>query len=268
MTNAFSSKQYKIINTRQLTENVRLIRVKSDINPMPGQFFQVSIPGIGECPLASCSYNNKFIDILLKNAGNLSSQIFKMKTNESISIRGPYGNGFPIEKIKNKNIIIIAGGTGIAPVASFIEYIDKNRKDFKDIFIYFGFRDDKNILLKDRINKYKKKFKLRIALSETRIHEYEKGFVQDIMDKHKPETENTVALLCGPEPMMYAVTQELKKLEIKNNNIFWSMERRMECGFGSCGRCQIQDLYVCRDGPVFSYDIIKPRLDNEESNEK
>jgi len=88
------------------------------------------------------------------------------------------------------------------------------------------------------------------------------------MDKHKPNTENTIALLCGPEMMMNVATNELSKLGIRNKNIYWSMERRMECAFGSCGRCQIQDLYVCKDGPIFRYDIIKPRLDNENSSNK
>jgi anaerobic sulfite reductase subunit B len=266
---------YKIESIKELTKDVKLFRVKCNLNPRPGQFLQVSIPGIGECPLASCSYNNEKIDLLARNAGNVTSALFQLKKEDKIFIRGPYGRGFHIEALKNHNLIMIAGGTGIAPVTSLIDYVEKNKKDFKKIFIYFGFRNQKYVLLKDRIKKWKKEFNLYIGLSDKIIKKtneenfnYEIGFVQDIMEKHKPETENTIALLCGPEPMMNAVTNELNKLGIKNNKIYWSMERRMECGFGNCGRCLIQDVYVCKDGPVFRYDFIKPRIDNENSNNR
>ncbi|MDH3353126.1 MAG: Ni/Fe hydrogenase subunit gamma, partial [Nanoarchaeota archaeon] len=122
---------------------------------------------------------------------------------------------------------------------------------------------------KERIKKWEKKFNLFIGLSnDPDSHEYEKGFINEIMEKHKPTIENTTALLCGPEGMMSAATKELNKLGIQNKSIYWSMERRMECAFGSCGRCQIQDLYVCKDGPIFQYSKIKPRLDNENSSQE
>lgn len=261
----YKTKPYIIENIKEYTEDVKLFKIKSNLNPMPGQFIEVSLPGIGECPLASCSYNNKSIDMLTRNAGNVTSAIFQLKKNDKVFIRGPYGKGFPIEELKNKNLILIAGGTGIAPITSLIDFIEKNRKNFKEIFIYFGFRDEKHILLNDRIKIWKKNFKFYLGLSNDPLtNKYEKGFVQEIIEKHKPEIKNTVALLCGPEIMMDTVTKELNKLGISNNSIYWSLERRMECGFGSCGRCQIQDLYVCKDGPVFRYDIIKPRIDNEQ----
>jgi sulfite reductase subunit B len=263
---SYLSKPYKITEIKTFTDDIKLFRIKCNLNPSPGQFIEVSIPGVGECPLASCSYNKGYVDLLTKNAGNVTSAIFKLSKNEPVLIRGPYGKGFPIKELKNNNLIMIAGGTGIAPVTSLIDYVEKNRKDFKEVFIYFGFRDEKHILLKDKIKEWKNKFKMYTGLSEdNKSTEYEKGFIQEIIEKHKPKTEKTVALLCGPEIMMDAVTKELNKLGLKNDKIYWSMERRMECGFGSCGRCQIQDLYVCKDGPVFRYDIIKPRIENEQS---
>ena len=265
----YNSKKYKIENIKKESSDVKLIKVKCNLNPSPGRFFEISIPGIGECPLASCIYDKNHINILLKNAGNVTSQIFNLEKNDYLYIRGPYGNGFPIEKLKNKNLILVAGGTGIAPITSMINYIEKNKKDFKKIFIYFGFRDKENILLKEKIKKWKKIFNVYVGLSEKNDYpECEKGFIEEIIKNHKPEINNTIAVLCGPEIMMQCVTSELNKEGLQNNKIYWSMERRMECAFGSCGRCQIQDLYVCKDGPVFRYDIIKPRLDNEGSCEK
>lgn len=261
-------KEYKIEKIIKYTEDVKLFRIKCNINPMPGSFFEVSVPGVGECPLASCSYNKNYIDLLTRNAGNVTSKMFQLRKNDKVFIRGPYGKGFPIEKLKGKNLILVAGGTGIAPVTSMIEYVEKNKKNFGDVFIYFGFRNEDYILLKERIDKLKRMFNVFVCLSDDlSCKNYEKGFVHEIVKKNKPKLKNTVAVMCGPDVMMEAVTRELNKMGLKNNNLYWSLERRMECAFGSCGRCQIQDVYVCRDGPVFRYDKIKQKLDNEKSCE-
>jgi len=264
----YQPKSYKIESIKNYTPDVKLFKIKSNLNPAPGTFLEVSIPGIGECPLASCSHNKNYIELLTKNAGNVTSAIFNLKKSNTIFIRGPHGHGFPVNELENKNLILIAGGTGIAPITSMINYIEQNKNNFKRIFIYFGFRNEQNILLKEKIKKWEKEFKLHIGLSsDPKNHDYEKGFINEIMEHHKPTTKNTIALLCGPEGMMNATTKELNILGIPNKNIYWSLERRMECAFGSCGRCQIQDLYVCKDGPIFRYDKIKLRLDNENSNQ-
>ncbi len=261
-------KKHKIQSIKSYTDTVKLFRIKSTLNPTPGTFLEISIPGIGEAPLASCSHSPHHIELLTKNAGNVTQSIFNLKKNDTILIRGPHGKGFPLEKLKNKNLILIAGGTGIAPITSMINYIEQNRKDFKRIFIYFGFRNEENILLKERIKKWEKKFEIHIGLSsDPENHDYEKGFINQIIENHKPTIKNTAALLCGPEIMMDVATKELNSLGIINSQIYWSLERRMECAFGSCGRCQIQDLYVCKDGPIFQYSKIKPRLDNENSSQ-
>lgn len=260
---------YKIESIKTYTPQVKLFKIKSKLNPSPGTFLEVSVPGIGEAPLASCSHSSTHIELLTKNAGNVTSGIFNLKKGDKIFMRGPYGHGFPISKLKNKNLILIAGGTGIAPITSMINYIEQNRKDFKKIFIYFGFRDEENILLRERIKKWGEIFEVHVGLSsDPNSHDYEKGFINTIIENHKPSIQDTCAILCGPEMMMKVATKELNLLGIKNSKIYWSLERRMECAFGSCGRCQIQDLYVCKDGPIFRYDKIKPRLDNENSSNK
>ncbi len=260
---------HKIESIKSYTSDVKLFRIKCSLNPAPGTFLELSVPGIGEAPLASCSHNPNYLELLTKNAGNVTSAIFNLKKGDNILIRGPHGKGFPIKDLENKNLILIAGGTGIAPITSMINYIEQNKTKFKKIFIYFGFRDEECILLKERIKKWKSVFKVFIGLSDDpNCHKHETGFINQIIENHKPETQDTIALLCGPEVMMDCATKELNFLGIKNKNIYWSMERRMECAFGSCGRCQIQDLYVCKDGPIFRYDKIKPRLDNENSSNK
>ena len=264
---SYQPKPYKIKSIKTYTDDVKLFKIKCDMNPAPGTFVEVSIPGIGECPLASCSHDKKYLELLTKNAGNVTSAIFNLKKGDTLLIRGPHGKGFPIEDLKNKNLILIAGGTGVAPITSMINYIEQNKDQFKKIFIYFGFRDRENILLKKRVEKWKKEFSLYLGLSnDPNCQKHETGFINEIIENHKPETSDTVALLCGPEIMMDVATKELNSLGITNSQIYWSLERRMECAFGSCGRCQIQDLYVCKDGPIFQYSKIKPRLDNENSS--
>jgi anaerobic sulfite reductase subunit B len=266
---SYEPKLHEISSVTDYTPDVKLFKIKCDLNPAPGTFVEISVPGIGECPLASCSHSKEYLEFLTKNAGNVTSAIFNLKEGDSIFIRGPYGKGFPIDELKKKNLILIAGGTGIAPITSMINYIEQNANSFGKIFIYFGFRDEENVLLKERTEEWERKFKVFTGLSnDPDSHKYEKGFINEIMEKHQPMTENTAALLCGPEIMMRAATEELSILGIPNKNIYWSLERRMECAFGSCGRCQIQDLYVCKDGPIFRYDKIKPRLDNENSSQK
>jgi len=260
----YLSRKYKIESVKEYTQDVKLFKVRCNLNPKPGSFIEVSIPGVGECPLASCSCEEGYIELLTRNAGNVTGKIFELRKGDVLQIRGPYGKGFPIEGLKGKNLVLVAGGTGIAPITSFINYLEQNRGEFGEVYIYFGFHDEGHILLGERIKKWQKKFKVFVGLSsDPDTVKYEKGFIDEIVEKHGMVYENTSALLCGPEGMMKAVSEELNNEGILNKEIYWSMERRMECAFGSCGRCQIQDLYVCKDGPVFRYDVIKERIENE-----
>lgn len=260
---------FKITSAKDINKEVKLFRIKTKMNPSPGQFFEVSVPGVGECPLASCSYDEKNLDILIKKTGSVTSEIFNLKKGANLFIRGPYGKGFPIEEFKGKNLVMIAGGTGIAPVTSLIDCIEKRRKEFGKIKIYFGFRSKEFILLKEKIEQWKKKFDVVVMLDKSeKGWKGEVGFISDLLLKTKPGIKDYLAVLCGPEIMMETATKALNSLGIGDAKIYWSMERRMECAIGNCGRCLIQDVYVCKDGPVFRYDFLKSRLDNENSNNK
>lgn len=260
----FEPKACKVESIRKYTEDIRLLKVRTNMKIMPGQFFEVSVLGQGECPLASCSYDEKYSDILLRKVGNVTASIFRLEKGQEIYIRGPYGKGYEIEKLRGKDIVLVAGGTGIAPVTSLIEYITKNRKDFGRITIFFAFRDEEHILLMERMKKWQKNFELHLCLDKkgNKIKS-EVGRVSDIIEKYKPKAENSSVVLCGPEPMMEEVTKKLNLFGFEDNKIYWNMERRMECAIGSCGRCLLGDLYVCKDGPVFSYDKIKEKIQNE-----
>jgi anaerobic sulfite reductase subunit B len=253
----------KIVSIKKYTSDTWMFRVKSEMNPMPGQFFQLSLFGYGEVPLASCSSNDKYLDMLVRSVGNVTHHLFKLRKGDKVFLRGAYGNGYNLDEMKNKNLILIAGGTGIAPVISLIDYIEKNRKDFGNVLIFFAFRDESHMLLGDRLKRWGKKFDLTICLDHDVSGKYSTGHVNDVMAKRKIDARNSLAVLCGPEMMMLSVTKELNKQGISNDKIYWNMERRMECAIGCCGRCLIKDKYCCRDGPVFRYDQIKEALEDE-----
>jgi len=256
-------KEYKIEKTKRIRDDMALFRIKCDLNPQPGQFLEVSVPGIGECPLASCSYSKNYVELIVKKVGNVTSALFQLNAGDLVSIRGPYGKGFPVGKLGNRELILASGGTGIVPISSLIDYCDKS--GIRNITAYLSFRNEEYIPIKDKLIKWKRKFNIIICLDQTNDKNYRQGFVQDIITK---TGKNPIVLLCGPEVMMKAVTEKINKLGLENNKIYWSIERRMECGMGSCGRCLLQDIYVCKDGPVFRYDKIKSRLDNEEASNK
>ena len=145
--------------------------------------------------------------MLVRNAGGVTNALFNLKKGDSVFIRGPYGTGFPLEEIKGKNIIMIAGGTGIAPITSLINYAEQNLEKFKSIKIYFGFRNEDYILLKDKIDKWKKKFNLIITLDKkSKNKAYSYGFIHKILEKEKLDLKNTLAFICGPEIMMSSCT--------------------------------------------------------------
>ncbi len=261
---AYEPRKFKVKNIKSYSPEVKMFRVETDMNPLPGQFFQVSLLGKGESALASCSFSENYVDILVRRVGNVTGSLFKLKRGDNLFIRGPYGNGYDIEKLKGKNLVLVAGGTGMAPITSLIEYLEKNREKFGEVSIYFAFRDERHILLADRINRWKKIFRIELALDgENKKVGARKGPVANLIWSDIKSPGNTAAVLCGPEPMMEAVSRKLNEIGIDNSNIYWNMERRMECALGSCGRCLIEDVYVCHDGPVFRYDMIKEKIENE-----
>jgi len=243
-----------------LADGIVFLRLKAKLRAMPGQFFIVSVPGYGECPLASCSYARNRLDVLVRDMGGVTRQICKAKRHDILFVRGPYGNGFPLQELETHNIVLVAGGTGIAPVFSLADYIATKRKYFRHVLLVAGFRNPSMIFLKDKLEAYSKK--MTVAITVDKPDEKwtgMRGNVCQAMKKFALHSKDTVACICGPEPMMKAVTRLLLKKGFSERQIYVSMERRMECGHGACGRCMIDGLYVCKDGPVFRYDMIKDK---------
>jgi len=227
---------------------------------IPGQFCELSIAGKGEIPIgiASSPTEKGFIMFTVNKTGVVTRYIHSMLEGEVIGVRGPLGNWYPWEEMEGKNILIIGGGFAFTTLRSSIVYMlhPDNRKKFKDVTVVYGARSPGLLLYRPELAEWEKRDDIHMHITVDGTDDpswpYNVGFVPAITDKKITTSENTYALICGP-PIMIKFTQPvLEKKGFKPEQIIMSLEMRMKCGIGICGRCNIGDQYVCKDGPVFT----------------
>jgi sulfhydrogenase subunit gamma (sulfur reductase) len=226
----------------------------------PGQFAELSIAGKGEIPIgiASSPTEKGFLLFSVNKVGLVTQFLHNMKEGEVMGVRGPLGNWYPLDQMEGKNIVIVAGGFAFTTLRSTIVYLidPANRKRFKDITVIYGARTPGMLLYKDELAAWEARddIKMHITVDGTDDPDwkYNIGFVPAITEKKAPGAENAVALVCGP-PIMIKFTQPvLEKLGFPPDRIIMSLENRMKCGIGMCGRCSVGPEFVCKDGPVFT----------------
>jgi NAD(P)H-flavin reductase len=227
---------------------------------IPGQFAEISIAGKGEIPIgiASSPTEKGFLMFTINKTGVVTKYIHNMKEGDIIGVRGPLGNWYPWEEMEGKNIVIIAGGFAFTTLRSSIIFMlhPENRKKFKDINVVYGARSPGLLLYREELAEWEKRDDINVHITVDATDDpdwpYNTGFVPAITEQKITTSENTYALVCGP-PIMIKFTQPvLEKVGFKPEQIIMSLEMRMKCGIGICGRCNIGDQYVCKDGPVFS----------------
>lgn len=258
---AYVPTKARVVRTVELTKDIHLLRLNTSVRSTPGQFLQVSVLGFGEAPFSIASHSEKHADLCVRVVGRLTHRISQLRRGDVIYIRGPYGNGYPINEFENKNIVIIAGGTGIAPLRALMEYIERHRQRFLDLHVYLGFRSPDQILFVEDIARWKNKFDVVLTVDGIPDgyrgrYEGEVGYLAPVIERHPVRSENAVAAVCGPPIMIKTTVQVLKKFGFRDDQIYISFERHMKCGLGQCGHCMINHKYVCTDGPVFRYDEI------------
>ncbi len=257
-------KSFKIIDKKQVTVDTVVFKIAGKINFSPGQFVQVSLPHFGEATFAPCSDPNqkKYFSLCIRNQGSTSEALTKLQVGEEISILGPYGKGWPVDKLIDKNILLIVGGMGIVPIRPLIFELLKYRKEFKKISLLAGFKTPHHILFEEDFLIWKNKLDyLRVAVEKDDKNWWGQScMITELIKKKKINQKNTVILMCGPEVMFPHCNKILFNKKIDKKNIYVSMERRMECGIGLCQHCNIGKYYVCKDGPVFRWDIIEEEL--------
>lgn len=224
-----------------------------------GQFGEYSVFGEGECPfcVASPPTQTDFIECTFRKAGKVTRALWDLNIGDKIGFRGPYGNGFPIKEWEGKNLLFLAGGIALPAVSATIWNCLDIRDRYKKITIIYGAQTEKDMVYKKKLNEWEKRNDIHLIKTvdpggETPGWKGEIGFVPHILYKIESEPENTIAVVSGPPVMIKFTFFELNSSKFKPENVYTTLENRMKCGVGKCGRCNIGKFFVCKDGPVFT----------------
>ncbi|HHS14027.1 MAG TPA: hypothetical protein ENN03_09735 [bacterium] len=268
LQNPYEPEPMRLIRRYPLNEDVHFFQVRAvdmekalSLNYLPGQFMMISINGIGEAPFSISSTPSRpgLLEFGIRKVGNMTNRIFQLKENGIFGVRGPYGNGFPIEKIKGNDLVIIMGGLGAVPLRSLLLYALDNRDQFGKIYLLHGARTPDEMLFRNEFFNMMKRDDLFCHLTvdqdDTGQWPFETGVVTRLFGKLAHiDPKNTYFAVCGPPVMYKFVVAEILKLNVPKHQILMTLERRMKCGVGKCGHCIIGGyIYTCLEGPVFSY---------------
>ena len=262
-----------VTDIRRDTPDVKTFRVTSigggkPFEHIPGQCAFLSMPGVGEAlfSITSSPTNKEYMEFSIKKCGCVTEWLHQIEVGQQITIRGPYGNGFPVETdFKGKDLVFIAGGIGLAPLRSIINYVRDKRENYGKVTVIYGSRSDADLVDYEEIkNEWTKEPDFNIYLTidrETETWDGHVGFVPNYI-KEVGLDNTATAVLCGPPIMIKFTLANLQELGFKTNQIFTTLELKMKCAIGKCGRCNVGDKYVCKDGPVFRCDQLN-ELPNE-----
>ena len=232
---------------------------------LPGQFNMLSVFGVGEVPLSITGdpQNVDFTIHTVRNVGAVTGELVKMRPGESVGLRGPFGTSWPVTAAEGNDVVILAGGIGMAPLRPVIYEILARREKFGKVALLYGTRSPKDILFRKELENWRGRFDLQVeltvdhAIAGWRGHV---GVVTSLVQRASFDPHNCIAMVCGPEVMMHFCALELLRAGLDPTEIYLSMERNMKCGTGFCGHCQFGPHFICKDGPVFSYDRIRDWL--------
>lgn len=233
-----------------------------EFNYRSGQFAELSVLGVGEAPISISSSPSRpeAIEFSIRRLGQLTSALHDLEPEDKIGIRGPFGNCFPLEEMEGKNLLIVGGGIGLAPLRSVILNVFDNRAEYGKIDIIYGARSPQDLVFTSEYEEWQKVDNSTLHLTVDRGDDEWKGnvgLVPTFLKEINPSPENTTSITCGPPIMIKFVIEALYELGFSSEHIITTLERRMKCGVGKCGRCNIGSKYVCLDGPVFTLEELK-----------
>ncbi|MDI3548210.1 MAG: anaerobic sulfite reductase subunit [Halanaerobiales bacterium] len=260
--NLLLPKPHEILEIIRETEIEYTFRVEADLKVEHGQFFQISLPKIGEAPISVSAMGDNWLEFTIRKVGKVTNEIFNLRPGDKLFMRGPYGTSFPIDKYKDKDLVVIAGGTGVSPVRSTLKHFYQNPDDINSLYFIAGFKDKKSILFEEDLENFKTKFNTIYTLDNEQVEGFEVGFVTEHIKKIPFDTfEDYNVIIVGPPAMMHFAALECLKNGVPEEKIWVSFERKMSCAVGKCGHCKIDETYVCLEGPVFNYTKAKELLD-------
>jgi sulfite reductase subunit B len=257
----------RIADVRPLTTLEKLFTIELpgglSLHHAPGQFVELSVFGVGEAPFSissSPSRSNGTFELCIRQAGQVTSALHALGAGATVGIRGPFGRGFPVQHFRGKDLLFLPGGLGLAPLRSLINQVLDDRSNFGRVIILYGARHPSELLFQDELALWSERGDVEVRVTVDRADDDWQGHV-GVITTLIPEIQvyapNTIAFTVGPPVMYRYVLMELLGKGIREGNIWLSLERRMKCGVGKCGHCQIHHIYACLDGPCFPYAQIK-----------
>lgn len=234
----------------------------------PGQFNMLYLFGVGEVPISIVSdpKDEGVIDHTIRIVGRVTEGLAKLKQGDQIGLRGPFGRGWPLPDAKNKDLLIVTGGLGCAPVVAAINYALKRRDHYRRLSIVQGVKHSNDLIWSERYDRWRQLENVEVFLAADEsgpAWPFHKGRITELLDQVTVDSSNALAMICGPEGMMHAAAEKLIGLGVEPAQIFLSLERNMQCAVGHCGHCQFGADFICKDGPVFPYLAVCDRLGME-----
>lgn len=253
----------QILEVIRHTDIEYTFRMSFDGDVKPGQFFEVSLPKYGEAPISVSGIGEGTIDLTIRRVGTVTNEIFEKYQGESLFIRGPYGNGFDVDLYKGRELVIIAGGTGVSPVRGVIDHFSTHQEEVAGLTVIAGFKSPDQILFREDLKRWDQTMDLTVTVDSAEGKtDCKVGLVTAYIPKLLlADIDTAQAIVVGPPAMMRFSVAGLLEKGFKEENIWISHERKMCCGIGKCGHCKIDDTYVCLDGPVFNYTKGRELLD-------
>ncbi len=264
MENVYRPNEAEITGVIDETTNIKtlVLKPKKPISFKAGQFMMITVPGAGEAPFtpSSSPYVVDTMEFTIMRAGSVTATLHKLNPGDIVGLRGPYGVAYPLEKFWGRDIFIVGGGVGLAPLRALLLALFHDTDKFRKIIIKYGARSPRDIIFKDQVREWRTRDKTEVEITvDVGDHSWDGkvGLITTILGKPNVELANSAAIVCGPPIMMKFVTKKLLETGFPEGEIYLSMEKNMCCGVGKCFHCNLGKYFVCKDGPVFTWDKIK-----------
>jgi sulfhydrogenase subunit gamma (sulfur reductase) len=263
-----------VVGVRNLATGIKLFQVELDdaeamrgFDYQPGQFAEVSAFGVGESPfgITSTPARSKAIEFAVNRVGTVTDALHQLDSGDRIGLRGPLGNHFPMQEFKGKNVVVLGGGIGGAPLRPVIQTILDNRSDYGKLSIFWAARSPDLLVFTDEYDEWR-------AAPDTELHltvdqatpdwPHMEGLITTLVEKVQPSADNAITITCGPPIMIKFAMMTLSKLGFASQQNWVTLEAKMKCGIGKCGRCNMGEQFVCLDGPVFRFDQVEQFLES------
>lgn len=272
MPNPYVPHPARILERRQESDTIFTLRlrfeeaaVREHYRFAPGQFNMVYLFGVGDVPISIVSdpETEGVFDHTIRRVGRVTEGLAALREGDCVGIRGPYGRGWPLTLAEGRDVLVITGGLGCAPVVSVIHYVIRRRRRFGRLTIIQGVKHSDDLIYRDQYEAWGQLPNTEVHVAANAVHgpwPWHVGPVTELIERAAPDPHRTIAMMCGPEGMMLAAARILLEKGMPEGALYLSLERNMQCGIGHCGHCQIGGHFVCRDGPVFSFAEVRELL--------